>query len=102
MTELMPGFDSPRAVFCAIAWVSTLLAAFMFVISFFVDFDGGGEDSGASMGLTVNALNMEYTSDFESPVSIEIPAEALTAEVEDISPAALGSAAGAAEESVAS
>ena len=65
-------------------------------------FMGGGDESGASIDLTVSALNMEYTSDFESPVSIEIPAEALTAEVEDISPAALGSAAGEAEESVAS
>lgn len=50
MTELMPGFDSPRAVFCAIAWVSTLLAALMFVISFFVDFDGGGEVGAAGDG----------------------------------------------------
>lgn len=41
--ELLPGFDSPRAIFCTIAWVATLLAALMFVISFFTDFDGGGD-----------------------------------------------------------
>ena len=41
--ELMPGFDSPRAIFCTIAWVATLLAAFMFVVSFFTDFDGSGD-----------------------------------------------------------
>lgn len=39
----MPGFDSPRAIFCTIAWVATLLAAFVFVISFFTDFDGSGD-----------------------------------------------------------
>lgn len=41
--ELMPGFDSARAIFCTIAWAATLLAALMFVISFFTDFDGGGD-----------------------------------------------------------
>lgn len=39
----MPGFDSARAIFCTIAWAATLLAALMFVISFFTDFDGGGD-----------------------------------------------------------
>lgn len=43
MMELMPGFDSPRALFCTIAWVATVLAALMFVVSFFTDFDGGGD-----------------------------------------------------------
>lgn len=43
MIDLLPGFDSPRAIFCSIAWVSTLLAALLFVISFFSDFDGGGD-----------------------------------------------------------
>ncbi len=41
--ELMPGFDSARAIFCTIAWAATLLAALMFVISFFTDFDGSGD-----------------------------------------------------------
>ena len=45
----MPGFDSARAIFCTIAWAATLLAALMFVISFFTDFDGGG-DADASGG----------------------------------------------------
>ena len=49
--ELMPGFDSPRAIFCTIAWVATLLAALMFVISFFTDFDGSGDADGADTGM---------------------------------------------------
>ncbi len=48
--ELMPGFDSPRAIFCTIAWAATLLAAFVFVISFFTDFDGGGDVDAAGDG----------------------------------------------------
>ncbi len=43
MMDLMPGFDSARAIFCTIAWGATLLAALMFVVSFFTDFDGGGD-----------------------------------------------------------
>ena len=46
--ELMPGFDSARAIFCTIAWAATLLAALMFVISFFTDFDGGGDADAAA------------------------------------------------------
>lgn len=46
--ELMPGFDSARAIFCTIAWAATLLAALMFVISFFTDFDGGGDADAAT------------------------------------------------------
>ena len=42
--ELMPGFDSARAIFCTIAWSATLLAALLFIISFFTDFDGGDVD----------------------------------------------------------
>ena len=52
--ELMPGFDSPRALFCTIAWVATLLAALRFVVSFFTDFDGGDADAagdGADTGI---------------------------------------------------
>ena len=49
--ELMPGFDSARAIFCTIAWAATLLAALMFVVSFFTDFDGGGDmDAAAGEG----------------------------------------------------
>ena len=47
----MPGFDSPRAIFCTIAWVATLLAGLMFVISFFTDFDGSGDADGADTGM---------------------------------------------------
>ena len=50
MELLMPGFDSARAIFCTIAWAATLLAALMFVISFFTDFDGGDAD-GADVGI---------------------------------------------------
>ena len=48
--ELMPGFDSPRAIFCTIAWVATLLAAFTFILSFFTDFDGAGDADAATTG----------------------------------------------------
>lgn len=46
----MPGFDSARAIFCTIAWSATLLAALLFVISFFTDFDGGDVDAPAADG----------------------------------------------------
>lgn len=46
----MPGFDSPRAIFCTIAWVATLLAALMFVVSFFTDFDGGADVDASGAG----------------------------------------------------
>lgn len=48
--ELLPGFDSARAIFCTIAWAATLLAALMFLISFFTDFDGGDADVSAGDG----------------------------------------------------
>lgn len=35
--ELLPDFSSPRGIFCAIAWVATLLAMLMGVLSFFLD-----------------------------------------------------------------
>ena len=50
MELLMPGFDSARAIFCTIAWAATLLAALMFVISFFTDFDGGDADASVADG----------------------------------------------------
>ena len=37
--ELMPDFASPRGIFCAIAWVATLLALGLFIISLFADAD---------------------------------------------------------------
>jgi hypothetical protein len=48
--ELMPGFDSARAIFCTIAWSATLLAALLFVVSFFTDFDGGDADVASADG----------------------------------------------------
>ena len=48
--ELMPGFDSARAIFCTIAWSATLLAALLFIISFFTDFDGGEVEVSAADG----------------------------------------------------
>ena len=48
--DLMPGFDSARAIFCTIAWVATLMAALVFVISFFTDFDGGPDAADADIG----------------------------------------------------
>ena len=48
--ELMPGFDSARAIFCTIAWSATLLAALLFIISFFTDFDGGDVDVSVADG----------------------------------------------------
>ena len=47
----MPGFDSARAIFCTIAWAATLMAALVFVISFFADFDGGPDAADADIGL---------------------------------------------------
>ncbi len=42
--NLMPDFLSAKGIFCAIAWVSTLLAFGMFIVSFFFDiFDGGAD-----------------------------------------------------------
>ena len=41
--DLMPGLDSARGIFCTIAWIATLMAALVFVISFFTDFDGGAD-----------------------------------------------------------
>ncbi len=48
---LLPDFTSARGIFCAIAWVSTLLSLGLFVISLFADFDGGETDaSGGDAG----------------------------------------------------
>lgn len=35
--ELMPDFDSARGIFCAIAWVATLLSVVSLVMGFFMD-----------------------------------------------------------------
>ena len=41
--ELMPDFSTPRGIFCAIAWVSTLLALGLFILSLFADADAGAD-----------------------------------------------------------
>lgn len=41
--DLMPDFTTPRGIFCAIAWVATLLALGLFVISLFADADTDGD-----------------------------------------------------------
>ena len=55
-------------------------------------FSSSSEDEEApapEVQLTVNDLSMEYTYDWETPVSIEVPEEALGAEVTEIDPEAL-------------
>lgn len=58
--ELMPDFTTAQGVFCAIAWVATLLALGMFVLSMFMDADGAdvdGDGGGADTGLfSIRAL----------------------------------------------
>ena len=46
--DLMPEFDTARGIFCAIAWISTLLSLGLFLISLFADFDGGDADVGSA------------------------------------------------------
>ena len=64
MELLMPGFDSARAIFCTIAWAATVLAALVFVISFFTDFDDGGADVGAADGGDVGMFSFRAVLGF--------------------------------------
>ena len=48
--NLLPEFDTTRGVFCAIAWVATLLSFGLFIISLFADFGGGDADAGGDAG----------------------------------------------------
>ena len=41
--ELMPDFSSPRGVFCAIAWLATLLSLGMLLLAFVSDLGGDGD-----------------------------------------------------------
>ena len=50
--SLLPNFNSPLGIFCAIAWVGTLLSAIMFGVSFIVDFGGSDLDAGSVDGDT--------------------------------------------------
>ncbi len=47
--DLLPEFDTTRGVFCAIAWIATLLSLGLFVISLFADF-GSDADAGGDAG----------------------------------------------------
>ncbi len=64
MELLMPGFDSARAIFCTIAWAATLLAALVFVISFFTDFDGGDTDIAGAEGADVGMFSFRAVLGF--------------------------------------
>ncbi len=51
--DLLPDFFSTRGIFCAIAWIATLLSLGMLFISFLADcFDGGDADAGGVDGDT--------------------------------------------------
>ena len=50
--SLLPNFNSPLGIFCAIAWVGTLLSAIMFGVSFIADFGGSDLDAGSVDGDT--------------------------------------------------
>ncbi len=41
--DLLPDFVSARGVFCFIAWLATFLALISLIISFFANFDNGGD-----------------------------------------------------------
>lgn len=41
--DLLPDFSSARGIFCAVAWVATLLSIGMMVIAFFADIGGDGD-----------------------------------------------------------
>lgn len=47
---LLPDFSSPRGIFCAIAWIGTLISAIMFVVAFIADIGGGDLDAGSVDG----------------------------------------------------
>ena len=50
--SLLPNFNTPLGIFCAIAWVGTLLSAIMFGVSFIADFGGSDLDAGSVDGDT--------------------------------------------------
>lgn len=50
--SLLPDFNSPLGIFCAIAWIGTLLSALMFIIAFIADLGGSDFDAGSVDGDT--------------------------------------------------
>lgn len=50
--SLLPDFSTPTGIFCAIAWIGTLLSALMFLVAFIADMGGGDLDAGSVDGDT--------------------------------------------------
>lgn len=48
--QLLPDFNSARGIFCVVAWIATLLALGLTVVSFFSDFGDGDADVDAAHG----------------------------------------------------
>ncbi len=54
--SLMPDFDSPLGIFCAIAWIATLISGITFAIAFIADLGGGDFDAGDTGSFSVQAV----------------------------------------------
>ena len=61
--DLLPDFSSARGIFCAIAWIATLLTLGSMVLSFFMDFGGDADvdvpsdtPDGATGAVSVRAI----------------------------------------------
>lgn len=50
--SLLPNFNTPLGIFCAIAWIGTLISAIMFVVAFIADMGGSDLDAGSVDGDT--------------------------------------------------
>ena len=68
--------------------ISQLIGSMMFSST-----SSDGEAETPEINLTVNDLSMKINYDYESPVSIEVPEEALGADVTEVDPEALADAA---------
>ena len=79
------GFDLAGSDF---SMISQLIASMMFSST-----SSGDEAETPEINLTVNDLSMKINYDYESPVSIEVPEEALGADVTEVDPEALAGAA---------
>lgn len=54
--SLMPDFDSPLGIFCAIAWIATLISGITFAIAFIADLGGGDFDAGDTGSFSVQTV----------------------------------------------
>jgi hypothetical protein len=61
--SLLPNFSSPLGIFCAIAWIGTLISAIMFVVAFIADLGGGDFDAGSVDG-DVGAFSVQAVMGF--------------------------------------